>query len=275
MRGCVRGRPAEERCVSGWGALWMLVVLVVLLIARAAHAVPVDAFAPPVLAQANDRWEYLGMDASEGRYYLDTRTVVRPSAEEACFWWKVVHTGADGRQWQVLQRYWINGPARRYQPLSPSSGSSQDVPPDTMMEAFLERLFRGGSAYVPPTASAPSSSVSEIVLVQARETMLHFYKDLRDGDFKGAYERLSPGWRAQLSLWQFCWGYQASRDFEFTNPTPVSVSDRRVVLALRVAATDHGVRKHYQCTYTLVGSAGAGFTIDSGRQILLYSERVR
>jgi hypothetical protein len=90
-----------------------------------------------------DRWEAIGADAKDVRWYLDTTTTTRPNANTVTCWYR--RDMADGsettrvvirreRRWSIL----YDG-KNSYQP---GETGWKDIVPDSMMELLYIRLFR-------------------------------------------------------------------------------------------------------------------------------------
>lgn len=85
-------------------------------------------------AQA-DRWEWIAEDVDGYSYYLDIKTVVRPESGVVVFWLKKVK--GDYRENKRI-KMWCR--VRKCQRIDEPGYRVQDVAPESIMEAFLDRL---------------------------------------------------------------------------------------------------------------------------------------
>lgn len=98
-----------------------------------------------------DRWEYIATDKDGDGYYLDTTTTERPDARVVIFWMKRYYLYYGSRLTEMQRiRMWND---RTFQRVDEPGYRTQDIPPDSIMEAFFERLFRTRSAM--PRRSVP------------------------------------------------------------------------------------------------------------------------
>jgi YARHG domain len=119
-----------------------------------------------------DRWEYVGDDVDNAKYYLDVTTTERIGGNECRVWIK--KESSSGYSTTNRYSFWSH---RKYQVISEPGYRVQDVVPDTMTEAVYYRLFGRNAAS--SSSSGGGLSVSQIAAI-ARQ------RNITDSDLRGA-----------------------------------------------------------------------------------------
>lgn len=93
---------------------------------------------------------------------------------------------------------------------------------------------------------------TEEVNSRANRVLEGYLKALQDGDFRGAYELLSPEWRAELPYEQFEAGYRTTKVSSYDIGQAETVDPRHVRIKAELEVEEGGQRKVLEALYLAV-----------------------